>query len=117
MLFRSAHDWNPRLKGYESNEESNTDEYYSSDNTPKINKVEREERGQEYKKKKASVLNYVYYGESRQAINILNNAGKLAYNNKFAPKPSTHLASMQKRNIPQALEENYVFLYEFLFGD
>lgn len=109
-----AHDWNPRLKGYESHEESNDDEYAD---IPKISKVEREKRGQEYKKKKASVLNYVYYGESRQAINILNNAGKLAYNGKFAPKPSTTLSAMQKRNVPQALEENHVFLFDLLFGD
>ena len=108
-----AHDWNPRLKGYESHEESDADEYGEA---PKISKVEREERGQEYKKKKASVLNYVYYGEAREAINILNNAGKLAYNGKFAPKPSATLSSMQARNVPQRLEENHVFLFDLLFG-
>ena len=127
MLFRSrgkqhgekgehsekAHDWNPRLKGYESHEEAEEDRY--SEN-PK-SEVEREERGQEYKKQKASVLNYVYYGQSNEAISILNNAGKLSYNGKFAPKPSTTLASFRRKDIPRPLEENHVFLYDLLFGD
>lgn len=110
---KEAHDWNPRLKGYESNEEKTEELYGENPKSP----VEREKLAKEYKAKKASVLNYVYYGESREAINILNNAGKLAYNGKFVPKPSVDLSLMQKRTVPQALEENGLFLYEFLFGD
>jgi hypothetical protein len=107
---KKAHDWNPYLKGHEGDDSDDSEEYEKDP-------VLKQEKAEQYKKQKASKLNYVYVAESRQAINILNDAGRLAYNGKFAPKPTKTVSSIVGRNVPKPLEENHVLIYNLLFGD
>jgi hypothetical protein len=95
-----AHDWNPSLRG--------------DKDTEKLSPEEKAKRAKQYKEIKASKLNYVYRGESKEAINILANAGMLAINGQF-PKKQTVVAN-RSVPAPKPLEEQ-VSLYGILFGD
>lgn len=104
---KSAHNWNYLLRGQKKEKQ---DEYeILSDPNP--------EHAKEYKEQKANKLNYTYISESRKAISILADAGRLAYNGKFSPKKTTTISSVSPAIAPKPLEENHVFLYDILFGD
>jgi hypothetical protein len=107
---KEAHDWNLYLQGKKNKKEDAEQEEDESDDP-----AARQQRAEEYKKEKASKLNYTYISQSREAISLLNNAGKLAYNGKFAPKPAASLASSVKA--PQAIREGHVLIYNLLFKD
>jgi hypothetical protein len=104
---KSAHNWNYFLGGHRKETKGEYEEL--SDPNP--------ERAKEYKEQKANKLNYTYISESREAISILADAGRLAYNGKFSPKKTTTISSINRPATPRPIEENHVFLYDILFGD
>jgi len=109
---RESHKWNPLLRGKKPDANEQDDEEYDKD------PVAAKERADKYKLEKASKVNYTYIADSKEAINILSNAGRIAYDGKFPQKPSATLASVTARpDVPRPLEENHVFLYGILFGD
>lgn len=104
---KSAHNWNYLLRG-QKKEKKDEYEILSDPNL---------DRAKEYKEQKANKLNYTYISESRKAISILADAGRLAYNGKFSPKKTTTISSINPTTAPKPLEENHVFIYDILFGD
>lgn len=106
-----AHDWNKMLQGAKRKrpgEESPEEQEESPE--------EKAQRAEKYKKEKASKLNYVYIADSREAINLLNDAGKLSYNGKFSPQKTA--LPTQQALIPQpiAIKENRILIYNLLFN-
>ena len=67
---KDSFDWNRELYGGDHDADTETPE----------EKQERLKKGEEYRKTKASKLNYVYYGTSEEAINALSRAGKIIVN-------------------------------------
>jgi hypothetical protein len=108
-----AHKWNRFLRGYEKAQEHEEDP-----DAPEQTPEQRAERAEKYKKEKASKLNYVYVADSRDAVSILSDAGKLSFNGKFAPKQKTVAPTATRTNVPQpiSLREEYS-LFAMLYGD
>lgn len=96
---KDAHDWNRLLRGEEE--------------TTQSEETSKEEKAENYKNAKASALNYVYVGESKEAVDMLIQAGMLAINDQFPRKQAVVVG--RPTNVPKPLEEQ-VSLQDVLFG-
>lgn len=86
---RDSYEWNPMLS-YGDERHINPDDIIDG----KVSEKDRLAKGDEYRKTKASNLNFVYYHQIPDVVNMLTKAGKLFVDSD--PKPMTESISLYK---------------------